>query len=116
MRTKTEMKASIAVGSLLVIIACAGFATVADDFRHSGEFFAVSGILVSGFAFLASGLFPKLQSFLALQWIGAGIAVGLLFGAFLDRVALGLGAGLGLGLLLAYFHRNRGSAGPDQGT
>jgi hypothetical protein len=58
----------------------------------------------------------KLQPFLALQWVGAGIAAGLLFGAFLDRVALGLGAGLALGLVLAYFNRIRVPVGADQGT
>ena len=110
------MNASIAIGSLLVTIAFVGFATVADDFRHSGEFFAVVGILLSGATILASGLFPRLRTFLALQWIGAGIAVGLLFGAFLDRVAFGLVAGIALGLLLAYLRRSRVSVGAEQST
>jgi hypothetical protein len=110
------MKASIAIGSLLVVIACVGFATVADDFRHSGEFFAVSGILVSGLALLASGLFPKLRHFLALHWICAGVVVGLLAGALVDRAALGFGAGVALGLLLAYLFRVRGSNGAKPGS
>lgn len=80
------MKASIAIGSLMVTVAIVGFATVADDSRHSGGFFAVTGILLSGAAFLTSGLFPSLRSFLALQWTGASIAVGIAFGAILDRV------------------------------
>lgn len=99
------MRASIAVGSVLTIAAFVGFATVADDARHSGEFFAVLGLLLSGLAILASGLFPKLRRFLALQWVGAGIAAGLLLGALLDRVALGFAAGMALGLCLAYFQR-----------
>lgn len=110
------MKASIAIGSLMVTVAIVGFATVADDSRHSGEFFAVTGILLSGAAFLTSGLFPSLRSFLALQWIGASIAVGIAFGAILDRVALGLAVGMAFGLVLAYFFRSRVSAGAGHST
>ena len=44
------------------------------------------------------------------------VIVGLLFGAFLDRVAFGLGAGIALGLLLAYLKRSRVSVGAKQST
>lgn len=100
----------------MVTAAFVGFATVADDSRHSGEFFAVIGVLLSGVAILASGLFPSLRSFLALQWTGASIAVGLAFGAILDRVALGLAAGIAIGLILAYVCRSRVPAGAEHST
>jgi hypothetical protein len=107
------MKASIAIGSLLVVIALVGFLTVADDLRHSGEFFVVSGILLSGLAFLAWALLPRLHRYLDLRWIGAGVAAGLLLGTVLDRAALGLGAGVVLGLVISVLFRRRGS--PHQG-
>ena len=36
------------LGSLLVLTGLLGFATVADDLRHVGEFLTVSTILVTG--------------------------------------------------------------------
>jgi hypothetical protein len=110
------MKASIAIGSLLVVIALVGFLTVADDLRHSGEFFVVSGILLSGLAFLAWALLPRPHRYLDLRWIGAGVAAGLLPGTVLDRAALGLGVGLVLGLAVAILFRRRVSSHRGQGA
>jgi hypothetical protein len=95
------MKASIAFGGLLVVVACAAYVTIADDLRHVGEFSAVSGILLAGLALLASGLFPGLQRHLALRWTGWGILAGVLLGAMVDRTAVGLGIGVASGLLFA---------------
>jgi hypothetical protein len=107
---------SIAIGSLLVAVALVGFLTVADDLRHSGEFFVVSGILLSGLAFLTWALLPRLRRYLDLRWLGAGVAPGLLLGTVLDRAALGLGVGLVLGLAVSTLCRRDVSAGGGQGT
>ena len=87
----------------------------ADDLRHSGELFVVSGILLSGLAFLAWALLPRLHRYLDLRWIGAGVVAGLLLGTVLDRAALGLGVGLVLGLAVSILRRRRVSAHGGQG-
>jgi uncharacterized protein (TIGR03382 family) len=40
---------------VLVVVACIGFVTVADDLDHKGELFGVSGILVAGLVLLVAG-------------------------------------------------------------
>lgn len=52
------------LGSVLIAAACVGFLTVADELRHTGEFFAVLGILLSGVALLVAGLYPGTDSLL----------------------------------------------------
>jgi hypothetical protein len=102
----------LALGVALVTAALVGFITVADDIRHTGEFFAVLGILLSGAALLMAGLFPRTLSVLALHWVPAGIALGALVGAFTDTVVLGVSVGAALGIVLARLGRSRTSSAP----
>jgi hypothetical protein len=96
---------SLPLGGALVAVALIGFLTVADDLRHTGEFFAVLGILVSGAALLVAGWFPRAASVLALAWVPVGIALGALAGALTDRVVLGVCIGTAAGLVLARLRR-----------
>ena len=94
-------------GAILTAVAGLGFLTVADDFRHRGEFFAVLGVLFSGLALLLAGLHPRGSAVLAPQWIPLGIALGEVAGAAFDRVPTGVMLGTALGILLARQRRER---------
>ena len=98
---------STAMGVCLIGIALAGFVIVADDLRHSGEFFAVAGILMSGVALCVSGRFPHITTYLCLAWLPVGIGIGMLIGAMIDKEASGVSLGLPLGMLLARMFRRR---------
>lgn len=100
-----QVRIRLTLGGVLVAAAITGFLTLADDVRHTGELFGVLGLLLSGAALLAAGLFPRAASILALHWVPAGIAFGALVGAFTDRVALGVSIGTVAGLLLARSRR-----------
>jgi hypothetical protein len=102
----------LALGVALVTAALVGFLTVADDIRHTGEFFAVLGILLSGAALLIAGLFPRTLSVLALHRVPVSVALGALVGAFMDSVVLGVSVGAALGLVLARLRRSRSSSTP----
>lgn len=93
-------------GGVLVALACIGFLTVADEFRHIGELFGVLGILLSGIAFLIAGFFPKVSSVFAFKWVAVGIGVGMIFGAATDRMVAGVCIGTVFGLIIGYFMRD----------
>jgi hypothetical protein len=95
------------MGLGLMVIACIGFFTVADESRHIGELFGVIGILVSGIAIAAAGFFPKLSPFIALQWVAAGIGIGMVVGAVTDSMVAGVCGGVSLGLIASYLMRKR---------
>jgi hypothetical protein len=94
-------------GGALVVLACIGFLTVADELRHIGELFGVLGILLAGVAFLLAGYFPKASRLIALQWVAVGIGIGMIGGAASDRMVGGVCLGTLLGLLLGYYMRSR---------
>jgi hypothetical protein len=94
-------------GGVLVVLACIGFLTIADEFRHLGELFGVIGILLSGIAFLIAGFFPKPSTVLALQWVAVGIGIGMIGGSVSDRMVAGVCVGTVFGLVLGYFMRSR---------
>ena len=94
-------------GVALIAIALLGFLCVGDDLRHSGEFFAVTGIFVSGVALYGSGRFPRLAAHLSLAWVPVGIGAGMLTGAIIDEEVIGVCTGLSFGLLLARMFRRR---------
>ena len=89
------------VGILLAAAGCAGFATVADDYRHTGELFGVGAILASGVALLVAGLDNRLTRRLDLRWAAIGIGVGFAAGLLTDEVPAGVSGGAVLGLLAA---------------
>ena len=94
-------------GITLIAVALVGFLCVADDVHHSGEFFAVTGTLLSGVALYVSGRVSRLAAYLLLAWVPVGIAVGMLIGAIIDEEVLGVSVGLLFGLLLARLRRRR---------
>jgi uncharacterized membrane protein len=102
----------LALGVALVCAALIGFFTVADDLRHTGEIFAVLGILLSGAALLVAGLLPRVLSVLALHWVPACVALGAVVGTVIDNVVLGVSLGAVLGLVVARLRRSRGSSAP----
>ena len=100
------------IGVGLIAIALVGFLSIADELHHSGEFFAVTGILVSGVALCVSGRFPRIAAHLSLAWVAVGIGVGMLTGAMIDEEVIGVCAGVSFGLLLArMFRRQKCSRG-----
>ena len=94
-------------GLVLVALACIGFLTVADEFRHIGVLFGVIGIILAGIAFLVAGFFPKVSTVLALQWVAVGIGLGMIAGAATDKMVVGVCGGTVFGLVLGYFMRSR---------
>ena len=95
------------IGGGLIAIALVGFLSVADELHHSGEFFAVTGVLVSGVALYVSGRCSKIAAHLSLTWVPVGIGVGMLTGAMIDEVVIGVCVGLSFALLLARMFRQR---------
>lgn len=110
------MKARVSkiIGACLIAIAVFGYLTVADELRHVDEFFAVTGILVSGLAVFASGQFPGVARHFALAWVPAGIAPGMLAGALTDHEVIGVCIGSAFGLWLARCFRRQ--AFPSEAT
>jgi hypothetical protein len=94
------------IGITLIVVALVGFLSVADDLHHSGEFFAVTGTLLSGVALYLSGRFSRIAAHLSLAWAPVGIAVGML----IDEEVVGVCVGSSFGLLLARKRRRRESS------
>ena len=92
------------LGWTLVVLAVLGFGTVADDWRHAGELAGVAAVLASGLAFLGAAYGVGSQA-VALEWVPAGIGVGLVIGFATDRMPLAVAFGLGAGLLIGYARR-----------
>jgi hypothetical protein len=92
------------LGIFLVVLGVVGFLTVADDLRHTGEMWGVGSVLVAGFVLLGSLRVKKL----ALQWLALGLLAGILVGAGLDNMPLGIGLGAALGALPALLLGQRG--------
>ena len=91
------MRWSKVTGIVLIVAGCIGFATVADDLRHTGELFGVGGILMAGVMFLVAGLVHPLTRGLALHWVAVGI--GVVVGAMIDNLPTGVGGGAALGAI-----------------
>jgi hypothetical protein len=87
------------VGILLVVIGCVGFGTIADDLRHTGELFGVGGILMIGVVFVVADSSHAVTRRLALNWLAAGVGMGILVGATMDRVPMCVAVGGALGAL-----------------
>lgn len=82
-------------GWSLLAAASVGYLVVADDLRHTGELVGVSALLVAGLLLLlARGADLRLLRRLPLRSMAAGIFPGILLGAGLDRMLLGVGIGL----------------------
>jgi len=86
-----------AAGAFLVFIGMVGFLTVADDLRHVGEFVGAASILLSGLILLAGSLKLRLVKCVPVRWMALGILSGIILGAGLDNMVLGVGIGLTVG-------------------
>lgn len=86
-------------GIALIVLGCVGFATVADDFRHQGELFAVGGILMIGVMLFAADSNRPMARRFALHWVAAGLGVGVLVGAAVDNMPMCVAGGGVLGAL-----------------
>ncbi len=87
------MRARRAAGFVLVAAACVGFVTVADDFRHAGEFFAVGGLLAAGLALVLDGVPLPIARRTPLRWVAVGIGIGELAGAAAGHLPAGVVCG-----------------------
>lgn len=94
-------------GFIIIGIAVIGFMTVADEFHHMGELIGVSGVLISGIFLVVAGYKNSLTRLFALQWVPVGIGIGLITGAAIDNMLIGLIGGILTGLIIAYFARPR---------
>jgi membrane protein YqaA with SNARE-associated domain len=90
----------LVVGIIMVGLALVGYATVADDFRHVGEFVGVSSLLLGGLALIGDA-FNVMANWLVLRWVTVGLLVGLSAGTAVDATLLGFGAGLAAGIAMA---------------
>jgi hypothetical protein len=96
------------IGILLIIIAVIGYFTMADEFRHMGEFIGVSGILLSGIILLFVESKLVISKRLSLQWIAIFILLSIPFGGILlDNMLLGIGVGLLIGTLFTLIFGKR---------
>jgi hypothetical protein len=95
-------------GIILIIFAVIGYLTVADDFRHTGEFIGVSSILLSGIILLFIDSKLAISGRLSLQWIAIFILLSIPFGGvLLDNMPLGIGIGIVTGILFAFIFGKR---------
>lgn len=95
------MRLDRAAGAALVAVAAAGYLFVADDLRHTGEFIGVTSLLAAGILLLAGSAAsrPAVRTFT--RATAAGTFPGMLLGAGLDDMLLGVVAGMACGALCA---------------
>ncbi|MDI6803394.1 MAG: hypothetical protein QME58_06055 [Bacteroidota bacterium] len=90
-------------GVSLIVIAVIGFITVADEFRHTGEFIGVSSILFAGIILLIDGYNFSVSKRLSIHWVAIGVLSGIpLGGLLLDNMPLGVGSGMVIGIFVAF--------------
>ena len=111
-----QMTANRIAGAVLISIGLVGFLTVADDLRHVGETVGVSAIVLAGIILIASTVKPIPISPVLARSCAFGIFSGMVLGAGLDNmlvgVALGLAAGTLAGLLIGRHHRSAENKAP----
>ncbi|OGU58754.1 MAG: hypothetical protein A2V66_01420 [Ignavibacteria bacterium RBG_13_36_8] len=91
------------LGVLLILFSLIGFLTVADEFRHMGEFIGVSSILFSGIIMMNAESNFTIFKHISIQWIAFGVLAGIpLGGILLDNMPVGVGTGMVIGILLAF--------------
>jgi hypothetical protein len=91
------------LGLILIVCSIIGYFTVADDFRHTGEFIGVSSVLISGIIFLFVENKLSIFKHVSLQWLAIFILLSIpLGGVLLDNMFLGISIGIVMGILLAY--------------
>ena len=94
-----QMTANRIVGAVLISIGLVGFLTIADDLRHVGEIVGVSAIVLAGFILLASTVRQIPISSVLARSCAIGIFPGMVLGAGLDNMLVGVALGLAIGTL-----------------
>ena len=111
-----QMTANRIAGAVLISIGLVGFFTIADDLRHVGETVGVSAIVLAGIILIASTVKPIHISPVLARSCAIGIFPGMVLGAGLDNmlvgVALGLAAGTLAGVLIGRHQRSTKSNAP----
>ncbi len=90
----------LTAGIIMVALSFFGYATVADDFRHVGEFMGVSSLLLGGLALIGDA-FEVWARWLVLRWVAVGVVAGAIVDAALDVTPVGFGVGLAAGIVVA---------------
>ncbi len=92
---------TLVVGLVMVGLSLVGYATVADELRHIGEFAGVSALLVAGLALIGDA-YHLMAHWVALRWIAAGVLLGAILGTAIDATVVGFGVGLIAGIAVAH--------------
>lgn len=90
----------LTLGVAMVTLALAGYATVADDWRHTGELAGVTALLIAGLA-LVGDAYRAVERWLSLRWVAVGVLAGTAFGGALDVTVAGFATGLAAGTVMA---------------
>jgi hypothetical protein len=96
------MKLNRILGITLVLIGIIGFFTVADDLRHVGEFIGVASITFSGVVLLVGDFEHRLVKVLPVRWMALGTLLGIVLGAGLDNMFLGVPIGFTVGSIVGF--------------
>jgi hypothetical protein len=101
-------------GAILVIMGLLGFLTVADDLRHVGEIVGASGIVLAGCLLLAASLKPIAIPSRIARSGAIGIFGGMVIGAGLDNMVVGVGIGLSAGIVAGLLLERRTTHSKDR--
>jgi hypothetical protein len=96
----------LVVGIIMVGLSLVGYATVADDFRHVGEFAGVSSLLLGGLALIGDA-FYVMARWLVLRWVTVGMLLGATLGTAMNATVIGFGVGSAIGVAMALFRARR---------
>jgi hypothetical protein len=111
---KKSFNFSRIAGLCLILFAIIGYATIADDLRHKGEFFAVTCLLLAGIMLILNRIKVKYLNKLALHWISICLLACIPIGSYvLDNMILAMIFALIIGSALAYFFRRQNSPPQD---
>ena len=88
-------------GAVLLLVGLAGFLTVADDLRHTGELVGVGGVVCAALCMLVASTDNPVTRRAALQWVAVSIGVGEVAEAALDNMLVGVGGGVVVGWFIA---------------
>jgi hypothetical protein len=90
----------LVTGIVMVGLSLVGYATVADELRHLGEFAGVSALLIAGLALIGDA-YGVMARWFALRWVALGILLGAIAGTAIDATVAGFGVGLVAGIAMA---------------